>query len=102
MAFHVRTPYPAAIEQLMRQYDQSLSEKDRRRVAAVEAITLGRGGMGDIANVLGCDPQTVQEGLRELKQLPDDPSGQRIRKPGGGRKRAEAKQPDLLEQVQRT
>lgn len=102
MAFHFRTPYPAAIEQLMRQYYHSLSEKDRRRFAAVEAIKLGHGGIGYIANVLGCDPQTVQEGLRELKQLPDDPSGQRIRKPGGGRKRAEVKQPDLIDQVQRT
>lgn len=42
MAFHFRTPYPAEIEQRMRQYYHSLSEKDRRRFAAVEAIKLGR------------------------------------------------------------
>jgi hypothetical protein len=40
--------------------------------------------------------------MRELKQLPDDPAGPRVRKPGGGRKKTETKQPDLIEQVQRT
>ncbi len=102
MAFSFQKPYGPAIEQPLRQYDQSLSEKDRRRFAAVEAITLGHGGTRYIANVLGGDPQTVKDGMRELKQLPDDPAGNRVRKPGGGRKKAEAKQPDLIQQVQHT
>ncbi|MCA1837503.1 MAG: hypothetical protein LC674_01595, partial [Actinobacteria bacterium] len=41
-----------------REYYQSLSEKDRRRFAAIEAIKLGHGGIRYIANVLGCDPHT--------------------------------------------
>src|SRR5712691_7511072 len=102
MAFSFQKPYGPAIEQPLRQYDQSLSEKDRRRFAAVEAITLGHGGTRYIANVLGGDPQTVKDGMRELKQLPDDPAGNRVRKPGGGRQKAEAKQPDLIQQVQHT
>src|SRR2546425_541832 len=73
MAFSFQKHYAPEIEQLLRQYYQSLSEKDRRRFAAVEALTLGHGGITYIANVLGCDPQTIHEGIRELKQLPDDP-----------------------------
>src|SRR5438128_9448688 len=94
--------YPPAIEQLLRQYYQSLSEKDRRRFAAVEAIKLGHGGIRYIANVLGGDPHTVKEGLRALKQLPTDPAEHRVRKPGSGRKKMEAKHPDVIEQVQQT
>jgi hypothetical protein len=102
MAFSFQKPYDLAIEQQLRQYYQSLSEKDRRRFAAVEAIKLGHGGIRYIAQVLGCDPHTVQEGMREIKQLPDDPAGHRVRKPGGGRKKAEAKHPELIQQVQHT
>ncbi len=98
--FSFQKTYPPAIEQLLRQYYQSLSEKDRRRFAAVEAIKLGHGGIRSIANVLGCDPHTVKEGMRELKQLPADPTEHRVRKPGGGRKKTEEKHPDVIEQVQ--
>src|SRR5216684_2553821 len=102
LVFSFQQTYPPAIEQLLRQYSQSLSEKDRRRFAAVEAIKLGHGGIRYIAQVLGCDPQTVQEGMRELKQLPDDPAGNRVRKPGGGRKKTEVPQAELMQQVQDT
>jgi DDE family transposase len=98
--FSFQKTYPPAIEQLLRQYYQSLSEKDRRRFAAVEAIKLGHGGLRYIANVLGCDPHTVKAGMRELKQLPADPTEHRVRKPGGGRKKTEEKHPDVIEQVQ--
>jgi len=102
MAFAFQKTYNPEIERLSCQYYQSLSEKDRRRFAALEAITLGHGGTRYIAKVLGCDPQTVKDGMRELKQLPDDPAGRRVRKPGGGRKKTEVKQEHLIQQVQDT
>jgi hypothetical protein len=102
MVFYFQKPYGPAIEEQLCQYYQSLSEKDRRRFAAVQAITLGHGGIQYIAQVLGCDPQTVQGGMRELKQLPDDPAGKRVRKPGGGRKKTEVKHAALIQQVQDT
>jgi len=102
MAFYFQKTYSPEIEQLLRQYYQSLSEKDRRRFAALEAIKLGHGGTRSIAKVLGCDPQTVKDGMRELKQLPDDPAGSRVRKPGGGRKKTEVTHADLTQQVQDT
>lgn len=102
MAFDFQKPYSPDIEQQLRQYYQSLSEKDRRRFAAIEALTLGHGGIRYIAQVLGCDPQTVREGMRELHHLPQDPAGKRVRKPGGGRKKTEAKHPSVVQHVQDT
>jgi len=102
MAFYFRKTYSPEIERLLCQYYQSLSEKDRRRFAALEAIKLGHGGTRYIAQVLGCDPQTVKDGMRELKHLPDDPAGGRVRKPGGGRKKTEVAQVNLIQQVQDT
>ena len=102
MAFDFQKHYAPDIEQLLRQYYQSLSEKDRRRLAAVEALTLGHGGITYIAHLLGGDPHTIQEGIRALKQLPDDPAGKRVRKAGGGRKKTEAQHPELLQHVQHT
>src|SRR6266852_404005 len=102
MAFSFQKTYSPDIEQLLRQYAQSLSEKDRRRFAALEAIKLGHGGIRYIAKVLACDPQTVKDGMREIKQLPDDPAGSRVRKPGGGRKKTEVTHATLLQQVQDT
>jgi len=102
MALYFRKTYSPEIERLLCQYYQSLSEKDRRRFAALEAIKLGHGGTRYIAQVLGCDPQTVKDGMRELKHLPDDPAGGRVRKPGGGRKKTEVAQVNLIQQVQDT
>jgi hypothetical protein len=102
MAFYFHKPYTPEIEQLLRPYHRNLSEKDRRRFAALEALKLGHGGIEYVARVLECDPQTIRGSMRELKQLPDDPAGPRVRKPGGGRKKTETKQPDVIEQVQRT
>src|SRR3989442_9434744 len=102
MALAFQKTYSPEIERLLYQYYQSLSEKDRRRFAALEAIKLGHGGIRYIAKVLACDPQTVTDGMRELKQLPDDPAGSRVRKPGGGRKKTEVKHADLTHQVQET
>ncbi len=71
----------------MRKFYQTLSEKDRRRYAAVEAGKLGHGGITYISKVLGCAQSTIAMGIEELKALPEgsgyDP---RMRRPGGGRK----------------
>lgn len=81
------TQYPEAIEQEMRKFYETLSEKDKRRYAAVEARKLGHGGITYTAKVLGCAQSTISIGMRELATLPEG-SGyeQRIRRPGGGRK----------------
>ncbi len=74
-------PYDMVIERTMRRFFDSLSEKDRRRYAAVEAVKLGHGGVDYVAQVLGCDSKTIQQGREELEQ-PGDPAAGRVRKKG--------------------
>jgi len=69
----------------MQQFYQSLSEKDRRRYAAVEALKLRWGGQSYISQLLGCDDESMQLGLNELAQ-PEALAMKRIRREGGGRK----------------
>ena len=90
------TPYPPHIEPTMRAFSQSLREHDRRRYAAVEAHTLGHGGIESIAAVLDIDPKTIRQGQRDLEELPDHPTT-RVRKPGGGRKRRLDHDPQLAD-----
>jgi hypothetical protein len=75
-------PYGVAIERAMKRFFDSLSEKDRRRYAAVEAAKLEHGGIQYVAEVLGCDPKTIQRGREELEQ-PENPAAGRDRKKGG-------------------
>jgi hypothetical protein len=79
--------YSAEIEQKMRRFSGWLSEKDRRRYAAIEAAKLGHGGVDYIARVLACDPKTIRQGLRDLEASEDEAAG-RIRKKGGAAHRA--------------
>ena len=71
--------YRPEIEHSMRMFHDSLSERDRRRYAAIEAAKLGHGGTGSISTLLGCDPKTIRQGQDDLDHLPDD-LGQRVRK----------------------
>jgi hypothetical protein len=73
--------YSANVETKMQRLYEWLSEKDRRRYAAVEAAKLGHGGMEYIARVLSCDPKTIRQGLKELDES-EDPAAGRVRKKG--------------------
>ena len=73
--------YSPKIEHSMRMFHDSLSEKDRRRYAAIEAAKLGHGGIEYLATLLGCDPKTIRQGQYDLDQLPDE-LGKRVRKNG--------------------
>jgi hypothetical protein len=91
-------PYDTAIEQLMKKYYASLSEKDQRRYAAIEAKKLDKGGIQYIAELLGCHRNTITAGIKDLETLPDTPGyEQRIRQPGGGRKAYEVVHPGIDE-----
>ena len=77
----------AATEKRLREFAQTLSEKDRRRFAAIEAMQRGYGGIRYIAKVIGCSTKTIERGIAELDQLADDPAAGRVRRPGAGRKK---------------
>jgi len=100
MTIQLKGVYQAAVEQKMRNVYGSLSEKDRRRYAAAEAVKLGYGGVAYVAKLFGCSRDSIDHGIRELDQLPDDPVGNRIRRPGAGRPRIEEQQPEVVQQVQ--
>ena len=73
--------YSHDVERKMKRFFDWLSEKDRRRYAAVEAAKLGHGGVEYVARVLGCDPKTIRQGLQDLEEAEDSAAG-RIRKKG--------------------
>jgi hypothetical protein len=77
--------HPPEIEKRMRDFYNSLSEKNRRRHAAVEATKSGHGGITYICHVLQCDEGTVVRGMKEVKKPLSDKE-KNIRKAGGGRK----------------
>ena len=60
--------YAENIERSMQYFYMSLSEKDKRHYAAVEAEKLGHGGINYIAELFHCSRQTVYNGLSELKK----------------------------------
>ena len=74
-----QTGYTQDIERKMKRLFATLSEKDRRRYAAIEAAKLGSGGIDSISSLFGMDAKTVRRGLTEL-ELPDDPAQRRVRK----------------------
>lgn len=76
-------PYPSVVCEHMKAFYDSLSEKDRRRYAAVETEKLGHGGVEYVAAVLGCDQKTIRQGRDDVCQLPLDDTEGRIRKKGG-------------------
>ena len=61
----------------------TLSEKDRRRYAGIEAAKLGHGGIEYISGLFGIDAKTVRRGWMELEQT-GDPTPGRVRKKRGG------------------
>lgn len=85
MAFQFVNRMATAAEQAMRKLFETLSEKDRRRFAAFEALQRGHGGIQYIAEVLECSRRTIERGIAELADLPQDPAAGRIRRPGAGR-----------------
>ena len=77
-----------------------LDERTRRLVAAAEAEALGRGGITCVSRETGLCRETIRLGLTELHQgVP--PAIERVRKPGGGRKRTEQKDPMLKSSLER-
>jgi hypothetical protein len=75
--------YAPQVERHMKALYVSLSEKDRRRYAAVEAEKLGHGGTQYIADLFDCEPDTIRRGRDDVAELPQDPAGERVRKRGG-------------------
>ncbi len=75
--------YSSTVERHMVALYESLSEKDRRRYAAVEAEKLGYGGVRYASRLFGCDEDTIRRGVEDVAELPADAAVDRVRKKGG-------------------
>ena len=64
-----------------------LDERARRLVVAAESQTAGRGGISAVSRATGVSRQVIRQGVAELK-APAAMSPSRIRREGGGRKKA--------------
>ena len=79
--------YSNSIESEMKKFYKSLSEKDKRRYAAIEAQKLGWGGISYIMQLVGCSRNTIIKGIEDLEKMDESTlKNSRIRKKGGGRK----------------
>jgi hypothetical protein len=84
----------ADIRDRFQRTQQFLDERGRRLFAANEAVAHGRGGVSAVAAATGVARSTINRGIKELRSG-HNPIGDRVRRPGGGRKSAVAHQPGL-------
>ena len=77
-----------------------LDERGRRRWAAVEARSIGHGGITAVALATGLSDRTIRTGLKELDD-PDPLAGCRQRRSGGGCKPHATTQPGLQDALDR-
>jgi Rhodopirellula transposase DDE domain len=76
----------------------SFTERTRRLWAAAEVRLAGRGGFAAVVRATGISPTTLAKAGRELdlrRPLPPE----WVRRPGGGRKRAEEANPELSREL---
>ena len=77
-----------------------LNEKGRRLWCANEAKALPRGGITMVSKATGVSRTTITEGVKELKGEKEVTSLERVRRAGGGRKGAEAKDEHLKRDIE--
>lgn len=76
------------------------NERQRRLFAAAEATSYGEGGIREVAKALGMSESTVRRGVAELEN-PESIEPQRVRRPGGGRKRTVDTDPTLRSDLEK-
>jgi DDE family transposase len=95
-----RATAEAKIRERFRKLHGDLTERARRLFAASEALAFGHGGVAAVSRATGMARGTVTSGIAEMNEIEGgeassmDPT--RSRRPGGGRKKATAKDPTLL------
>jgi transposase len=89
-----------SIERRYRKISSNLSEKSRRRWAAIEAVELGYGGISALSRATGLNARTIRRGIEELEGGAAQIGGRRQRKPGGGRRKLSEKQPEILGELE--
>jgi transposase len=85
----------AAVRRRFAELEKVLDERSRRLLVAAESKAWGPGGISAVSQATGVSRPVIRQGLKELGQPPASPDG-RIRRPGGGRKKAKEKDPTLI------
>ena len=76
------------------------NEVQRRRLAGIKALEIGRGGSARVCTLTGMSHHTVLRGIRELQDKKRKATT-RLRKEGGGRKRITEKHPEFIRKIER-
>ena len=76
---------------------RKFNEKDRRLYFASEALKIGHGGISQVQKLSGVSRVTIARGVLELQQ--DSMVKDRIRKVGGGRKKATTTYPQVKQEL---
>jgi transposase len=79
---------------------EALDEKQRRLLLAVEAKSIGYGGIKQVSEISGVSIKTISRGIKEINN-PNETTydNNRQRSEGAGRKRAEQTQPGIKEAI---
>ena len=83
----------AQADQVMLKVLGTLNEAQARWFVAREVLARGRGGLWAMHEATGMSRPTILKGIRELRAKKSLPTGERVRRRGGGRKRLEALDP---------
>ena len=78
--------------------DPVLDERGRRRFAAAEALSAGRGGIATVSRATGLARSTIGRALSELRGG-EKVDGARVRRAGGGRKPVSETDASLVEDL---
>lgn len=84
-----------SLQQKFRGLAPVLNERSRRLWAATEVRAIGYGGIALVERATGISRSTIERGLEELEARGPPLAPERIRRPGGGRKRAVEKDPQV-------
>jgi hypothetical protein len=79
----------------------TMNEAQARWYVAREALARGRGGLKAMHKMTGMSRPTILKGIRELQRSKRPLAMERIRRPGGGRKRLEASDRGLERALER-
>ena len=92
----------AGIQRRFQVLERHLDERMRRLVAAAEAEALGPRGISVVSRSTGVSRQAIRRGMEELEEAAQPRSlDQRIRRPGGGRKKTTEKDRSLVADLER-
>lgn len=77
-----------------------LDERQRRIFLAAEAKSYGRGGIAAVSKLSGVAPYTIRQGIHEINSGGTIQPKEKLRVPGGGRKKLQDHIPDIEERIQ--